>query len=90
MGAYYHHEKYDGTGYPNGLKGREIPEIARIIAVADAYDVMITGEGSEEELSIEQAREELIRGAGSRFWSGIPSGHGAFHRRWFRLFSRRR
>ena len=67
VGAYYHHEKYDGTGYPNGLKGREIPEIARIIAVADAYDVMITGDGSEEELSIEQAREELIRGAGSRF-----------------------
>ncbi len=39
-GAKYHHERYDGTGYPNGLEGDNIPEIARIIAVADAYDAM--------------------------------------------------
>ena len=40
IGANYHHERYDGRGYPKGLKGEEIPEIARIIAVADAYDAM--------------------------------------------------
>ncbi len=39
-GALYHHERWDGRGYPKGLKGEEIPEAARIIAVADAYDAM--------------------------------------------------
>ena len=39
-GAKYHHERYDGKGYPCGLKGEEIPEISAIIAVADAYDAM--------------------------------------------------
>lgn len=41
-GAQYHHERYDGTGYCQGLKGEEIPQIARIIGVADAYDTMVT------------------------------------------------
>ena len=40
IGAHWHHERYDGTGYPDGLKGEEIPEIARIISVADSYDAM--------------------------------------------------
>ena len=40
IGAKYHHEYYDGTGYPSGLKGENIPEIARIIAVADSYDAI--------------------------------------------------
>ncbi|MBO5551906.1 MAG: HD domain-containing protein, partial [Lachnospiraceae bacterium] len=66
-GAYYHPERYDGKGYPNGLKGRDIPEIARIITVADAYDVMVSGDEKREPVSLEQAREELIREAGGRF-----------------------
>ena len=39
-GAKYHHERYDGKGYPCGIKGKDLPEIAAIIAVADAYDAM--------------------------------------------------
>ena len=46
IGAHYHHERYDGRGYPEGLKGEDIPEIARIIAVADAYDAMTSKRSS--------------------------------------------
>ena len=66
-GAYYHHEHYDGSGYPSGLKGKEIPEIARIIAVADAYDVMTTGKSYRPAMPIEAVREELLRGTGTQF-----------------------
>ncbi|MCR5746877.1 MAG: HD domain-containing protein [Lachnospiraceae bacterium] len=67
VGAYYHHERYDGKGYPDGVKGNKIPEIARMIAVADAYDTMRYSNMFGEAMSAEQAREELISCAGSQF-----------------------
>lgn len=62
-----HHEKWDGSGYPNGLKGEAIPLEARIIAVADAYDAMTSERSYRVALSKEKAIEELRKGSGTHF-----------------------
>lgn len=62
-----HHERYDGTGYPNGLKGREIPIEARIIAVADAYDAMTNERPYRKAMSEDTAVDELITCSGYQF-----------------------
>ena len=67
IGAHYHHERYDGKGYPDGLKGEDIPEIARIISVADAYDTMSSNRSYRQALPQQIIREEIIAGAGSQF-----------------------
>ena len=67
VGAHYHHERYDGKGYPDGMKGEEIPETARIIAVADAYDAMTSSRSYRKELSYEKTKEELRKGMGTQF-----------------------
>lgn len=66
-GARWHHERYDGTGYPDGLIGREIPEEARIIAVADAYDAMTSRRSYREALPQEDVRAEIERCSGTQF-----------------------
>ena len=67
IGAHYHHERYDGKGYPEGLKGEEIPEIARIIAVADTYDAMASRRSYRNSLPMAKIRSELVKGMGSQF-----------------------
>ena len=67
VGAHWHHERYDGTGYPDGLAGEDIPEIARIIAVADAYDAMTSNRSYRDKLPQEKTKEELIAGMGKQF-----------------------
>ncbi len=67
IGAHYHHERYDGKGYPDGLKGEDIPEIARIISVADAYDVMSSNRSYRRAIPQQIIREEIIAGAGTQF-----------------------
>ena len=67
IGAHYHHERYDGTGYPNHLVGTDIPDIARIIAVADAYDAMTSKRSYRKTIPQQKVREELIAGAGTQF-----------------------
>ena len=62
-----HHEKFDGTGYPSGVKGDEIPMGARLIAVAEAFDTMTTDSSYRGALSIERAIKELNDCAGSQF-----------------------
>ncbi len=62
-----HHEKWDGSGYPNGLKGLEIPLAARIVAVADAYDVMTSTRSYKKPLPAEVARKEVSDNAGTQF-----------------------
>ena len=62
-----HHERWDGEGYPQGLKGEEIPLLARIISIIDAYDVMTNGRPYKEPVSKEEAIKELQRCAGSQF-----------------------
>ena len=63
----HHHEFYNGYGYPYGLSKDEIPIIARILAVADAYDAMTTDRHYRRAMSIEEAIEELKRNAGKQF-----------------------
>ena len=63
----YHHERYDGKGYPDGIKGEEIPEIARIIGVADAYDAMTSKRSYRDVLSQEKVYAEVEKGKGSQF-----------------------
>ena len=60
----HHHERFDGAGYPNGLKGEAIPLGARILAVADTYDAIITDRPYRKRMSIERAKDELRRNAG--------------------------
>jgi diguanylate cyclase (GGDEF)-like protein len=63
----HHHEHYDGTGYPAGLKGDEIPLEARILAIADAYDAITSIRSYHQQLSPRQALDELRRCAGTQF-----------------------
>lgn len=63
----YHHERWDGNGYPMGLKGEEIPLLARIISVCDTFDVMISGRVYKSAMSKKSALEELKRCAGTQF-----------------------
>ena len=66
-GAKYHHERYDGKGYPNALEGENIPEIARIIGVADAYDAMTSNRSYRDALPQEIVRSEIEKGKGKQF-----------------------
>ena len=63
----YHQEAYDGSGYPEGLKGEEIPVGARIATVVDAFDAMTTDRPYRKGMSIEKAIEELKRNRGTQF-----------------------
>ncbi len=63
----HHHERWDGTGYPEGLAEKEIPLLSRIIAIVDAYDVMITGRPYKDSISKEKALAEIKACAGSQF-----------------------
>ena len=67
IGAHHHHERYDGRGYPDGLKGEDIPEVARIIAVADAYDAMTSKRSYRDPIPQDKVREELVKGIGTQF-----------------------
>ena len=63
----YHHERFDGKGYPEGLKGRKIPLISAIIAVADAYDAMTSDRPYRKALSPQEAKEEIKKNKGIQF-----------------------
>ena len=66
-GALYHHERYDGKGYPEGKAGEDIPFVARIICVADSYDAMNTNRVYRDKLSKEHIIDELERCKGKQF-----------------------
>lgn len=63
----YHHENFDGTGYPTGIKGKEIPFLARIIRIVDSYDAMISNRPYQKTKSEEEALKEIKRCSGSMF-----------------------
>ena len=67
MGARWHHERYSGGGYPDNLKGEDIPEEARIIAVADAYDAMSSHRSYRDVLPQDKVRSEIENGKGTQF-----------------------
>ena len=78
----FHHERYDGTGYPQGLKGEEIPLGARVLAVADSFDSMTTDRAYQKATSVADALGELVNCSGTQFCpvaveafiSSFPSG----------------
>jgi putative two-component system response regulator len=65
--ALCHHEKWDGNGYPNGLAGEDIPESARIVAIADVFDALTMDRPYKKAWSIEDSFAEIKRGSGSHF-----------------------
>jgi len=78
-GVLYHHERYDGQGYPEQLSGQEIPLAGRIMAVADAFDAMTSDRPYRRAMSPQTAIAELERGAGTQF---DPEVVVAFMRAW--------
>ena len=65
--AHWHHEKYDGSGYPDGLAGDDIPLSARLMAVADVFDALITPRVYKSAMSFEKAKEIIAEGSGNHF-----------------------
>ena len=67
--AYSHHEKWDGSGYPNGLKGDNIPLEARMMALADVYDALISKRVYKEPISFEDSEQIIVDGSGTHLVS---------------------
>lgn len=65
--AHYHHERWDGSGYPEGLKGEEIPFESRVMAVVDVYDALVSKRVYKEKMTFEQADKIILEGMGSQF-----------------------
>jgi HD-GYP domain-containing protein (c-di-GMP phosphodiesterase class II) len=63
----HHHERFDGTGYPDGLRGEDIPIVARVVTVADVFDAITSNRPYRTALALEDAREEIAQGSGSHF-----------------------
>jgi HD-GYP domain-containing protein (c-di-GMP phosphodiesterase class II) len=64
---HYHHEKWDGSGYPNGLKGEQIPLAARLFAVVDVWDALRSDRPYRKGWPVERVREHILQGSGSHF-----------------------
>ncbi len=71
--ARHHHERWDGRGYPDGLAGADIPVEARIMAVADVYDALVSKRCYKEPMSYSKAREVMLEGMGTQFDPGLES-----------------
>jgi len=65
--AHYHHEKWDGSGYPEGLAGEAIPFSARLMAIADNYDALISERSYKKELPHSEAMKTIVKGKGTHF-----------------------
>ena len=64
---HHHHERVDGTGYPHGLSGEQIPLLSRVLAIADAYDAMTSNRPYRPRMSEYEAQKQLTEGAGTQF-----------------------
>lgn len=73
IGARWHHERPNGRGYPDGLSGDEIPEIARIIAVADAYDAMTSTRSYRALMPQDKVRSEIVKNIGTQFFPEVAN-----------------
>ena len=69
--VYTHHERWDGTGYPQGLRGEDIPVAGRLMAVVDAYDAMVQHRRYQSPLSHEEAVQRILKGRGTLFEPGV-------------------
>ena len=63
----HHHERFDGAGYPDGLRGEDIPYVARVVTVADVFDAITSNRPYRTALALDEAREEISKGIGSHF-----------------------
>lgn len=82
----HHHESYDGSGYPDGLAGEDIPFLARIIAVADTYDAIISKRAYRSASPYEKAINELMNHAGKQFDPAIVDAFVRVNKRYSKLF----
>ena len=73
--AHYHHERWDGTGYPEGLKGEEIPFEARVMAIADVYDALVSKRVYKEKMPFDKANQIIEEGMGSQFDPGLHDAY---------------
>lgn len=73
--AHFHHERIDGTGYPMGLRGKEIPLEARIMAIADVYDALVSKRCYKERMSFEEADRIIMEGMGNQFDADLKSAY---------------
>ncbi|MBO4514766.1 MAG: HD domain-containing protein [Lachnospiraceae bacterium] len=73
IGARWHHERYDGKGYPDGKAGRDIPFYARIIAVADTYDAMTSNRSYRKYMAQDVVRAEIEKNSGTQFDPEVAS-----------------
>ena len=69
--AHYHHERWDGSGYPEKLAGEQIPLEARIMAIADVYDALVSKRVYKESMPFDKADEIIMEGMGSQFDPGL-------------------
>jgi putative nucleotidyltransferase with HDIG domain len=81
-----HHERWDGRGYPDGLKGEAIPLEARILAVADTFDAMTSDRPYRSALRIEDAYDEIVRGKGSQFDPQVVEAFASVYPQWADLY----
>lgn len=88
--AYYHHEKWDGTGYPDGLKGENIPLSARVVAIADVYDALTTKRFYKEAFTHEKSREIIIGLKGSHFDPDVVDAFIANEKNFSRICTEKR
>jgi putative nucleotidyltransferase with HDIG domain len=70
----HHHERFDGAGYPDGLRGEDIPLVARVVTVADVFDAITSNRPYRTAMPLEAAREEIARGSGSHFDPAVVEG----------------
>lgn len=73
--AHYHHERWDGSGYPERLQGEQIPVEARIMAVADVYDALVSRRVYKEAFDFERANRIILEGMGTQFDPGLRSAY---------------
>lgn len=73
--AHYHHERWDGSGYPEGLRGEQIPIEARIMAIADVYDALVSKRVYKEAFDFEKADRIIMEGMGTQFDPGLKSAY---------------
>jgi response regulator RpfG family c-di-GMP phosphodiesterase len=88
--AYYHHEKWDGTGYPDGRKGEDIPLSARMVAIADVYDALTTKRFYKEAFTHEKSREIIIDLKGSHFDPDVVDAFLANEKKFSRICAEKR
>src|SRR5690606_38878795 len=78
-GVYSHHERYDGTGYPRGLKAEEIPLFGRILAVADVFEAVTSERPYRHPMAVEEAVELVLDGSGTQFDAAAVAAFVAAH-----------